>query len=300
MRVPGLLESAVRLPDGRRLRTVVAGAGGPLVLLEAGAGLCAPVWTPVQRLVGRHARVLAYDRAGYAGSDDDPAPRTLDRLVEDLAALLDAVTDAPAVLVGTSFGAVVLRAFAQAHPQGVAGLVLAEPTTTALVEPRALPAVRAVFSTIAELSRAGLHRPLVRATLHPGLGALRDVADGPGILDAAYDGRNWRAASREVHEADPALERLGLLEEAGLPDVPVTVVVGGRADRGERRSRPAHVDLTRREMAAHPRGRHVVAEHSSHFVVWQEPALVAEEVLGVVGRVRAGSPKTPRGPALPS
>ena len=50
-------------------------------------------------------------------------------------------------------------------------------------------------------------------------------------------------------------------------------------------ARPAHVGLTRREMAAHPRGRHV-ASGSSHYVPWQEPALVADEVLRVVVLLR--------------
>jgi pimeloyl-ACP methyl ester carboxylesterase len=133
----------------------------------------------------------------------------------------------------------------------------------------------------------GLHRRLARAAVGPGLAALRGGPDEAGIVAAVEDGRNWRAGAREMREADPAMTELVRMEAAGFPPgLPVTVVVGGLADRRERRSRPVHVELTRREMAAHPRGRHVVATGSSHYVPWQEPALVADEVLRAVTLLR--------------
>jgi hypothetical protein len=48
---PGLREERVRLADGRSLRTVTAGAGDPLVVFEAGIGVCSSVWVNVQPLV---------------------------------------------------------------------------------------------------------------------------------------------------------------------------------------------------------------------------------------------------------
>src|SRR5215218_3459737 len=47
----GLQSQQVQLPDGRTMRTVVAGSGDPLVVFEGGIVVCASMWTTVQRLV---------------------------------------------------------------------------------------------------------------------------------------------------------------------------------------------------------------------------------------------------------
>lgn len=282
-----VVRGRVRLPDGRALATLEGGSGGPVVVFESGGGVCLPVWSPVQRLVAEHTRTLSYDRAGYGTSDDGPRPRTLPAIVADLRALLDAVSpDAPVVLVGASFGAVLLRALAAVAPERVAGLVFSDPTTSALVPPSMMPFVRTSFALIAGLSRIGAHGPLARAALGPGLAALPDGDDRDALLAATAEGRNWRAGSAEVREADPRMRVLPRLERAGLPAVPVTTVVGSRPDRGERRRRAAQVARTAAEMARHPRGRAVASPGSSHFVPWQEPDLLAREIVDLVRGLR--------------
>src|SRR5690606_1477874 len=88
----GLAEGEVRLRDGRRIRIVTAGEGdGPLVVFEAGTTAPAAEWIAVQRAVSATNRTLAYDRSGYAGSDDDAAPRTIERMADDLASVLDTI-----------------------------------------------------------------------------------------------------------------------------------------------------------------------------------------------------------------
>jgi pimeloyl-ACP methyl ester carboxylesterase len=62
----------------------------------------------VQRLVAEQTRTLAYDRAGLGGSDDDPNPRSLERMVADFAAVLDRIDATGVVLVGTSLGGPIL------------------------------------------------------------------------------------------------------------------------------------------------------------------------------------------------
>ena len=126
----GLTERLIALPDGRRLRAIVAGEGaGPLVVFEAGMSAPAASWVHTQREVSAFARTLSYDRAGYGGSDVDPHERTLERIVEDLTSLLDALGEtSPVVLVGHSWGGPILRLFASQHPQRVAGLVFVDAT----------------------------------------------------------------------------------------------------------------------------------------------------------------------------
>jgi pimeloyl-ACP methyl ester carboxylesterase len=113
----GLRSQQVGLPDGRTMRTVVAGSGDPLVVFEGGIAVCASMWMTVQRSVAEETRTFAYDRAGCGGSDDDPRPRSLQRMADDLAAVLAAAgLGGSAVLVGASLGAPILQLFARAIP----------------------------------------------------------------------------------------------------------------------------------------------------------------------------------------
>jgi pimeloyl-ACP methyl ester carboxylesterase len=74
-------------------------------------------------------RVIAYDARGHGQSDPAPAPDayTYDDLAGDLLAVLDDREIERAVLAGASMGAHTMLAFALAHPERVAGLVMMTP-----------------------------------------------------------------------------------------------------------------------------------------------------------------------------
>ncbi|WP_219415513.1 alpha/beta fold hydrolase [Pseudonocardia nigra] len=234
----GPREQDVRLPDGRRLRTVAAGIGDPLVVFESGAGVGASMWVPVQRRVAEQTRTLAYDRAGYGGSDDDPRGRSLVRIVADLVALLDATGErAPVVLVGASFGGVVQRAIADAHLQRLAGLVVVDSTAATVMPRKLVPLLGVSYAAIALLSRVGLHRPVARALLQDAMDAL-PPEDRAHLERTVYAGRNWRAGEREGRWFGRILAVQKQWEATGLPDVPVTTLVGERTGLGEGAFRP--------------------------------------------------------------
>jgi len=122
---PGRL---VDIGGGRRLHLNCQGAGGPAVVLEAGIAASSLSWTRVQPRVAAFARTCSYDRAGFAWSDARSGPITATRCATDLHLLLStAGVPAPYVLVGHSYGAFVLHAYATQHPDKVAGLVLLDP-----------------------------------------------------------------------------------------------------------------------------------------------------------------------------
>ena len=52
---------------------------------------------------------VAYDRSGLGRSRTDPAPRSLERLADDLVDLLDHLGDGPFLLVGHSWGGPIVR-----------------------------------------------------------------------------------------------------------------------------------------------------------------------------------------------
>src|SRR5262249_29469736 len=70
-------------------------------------------------------RALIYDRAGLGQSDPAPRPRTIQDAVSDLQTLLHtAQVPGPYLLVGHSFGGLIVRLYAHQYPQEVLGLVL--------------------------------------------------------------------------------------------------------------------------------------------------------------------------------
>lgn len=112
---------------GRRLHVYETGQGSPTVVLEAGIAATSLSWRPVQNEIAKFARVASYDRSGLGWSDAASTPLTLRRLVDDLHALLQiAQLPPPYILVGHSFGGLIVRAFARRNPAEVAGLVLVD------------------------------------------------------------------------------------------------------------------------------------------------------------------------------
>ena len=103
------------------------GSGGPTVVLEAGLADDLSTWDAVQAPVSARTRVCAYNRANIGVSDAAPKPRTTTDMVDDLEHLLAAADEPPPyVLVGFSFGGLVMQQFAASHPDDVAGVVLVE------------------------------------------------------------------------------------------------------------------------------------------------------------------------------
>jgi pimeloyl-ACP methyl ester carboxylesterase len=121
---PGRL---VGVGGGRELFVACVGSGSPPVVLEAGLGADARSWQDVQAQLGRTTRTCAYDRAGVGSSVARPGVHDARDDVDDLRRMLDgAGIDPPYVLVGQSYGGLLVRLFADAHPEQTAGVVLVD------------------------------------------------------------------------------------------------------------------------------------------------------------------------------
>lgn len=112
---------------GHRLHLYCVGTGSPTVILEGGKGGTALEWSLVQPELAASSRVCAYDRAGTGWSEPGPMPRTPERVVAELHALLGAAGEpGPYVLVAHSLGGRYARLFAEQYPGEVAGMVLVD------------------------------------------------------------------------------------------------------------------------------------------------------------------------------
>ena len=124
---PSIDDAFTVAAGGRQLGLVCWGTGTPTVLLETG-GANIEEWTGsgiVDELASR-TRVCTYDRAGTGTSD--PAPnkrRDADDAVTEAHALLEAAhVNGPLVLLGRSFGGMIVTHYADMLPQDVIGVVV--------------------------------------------------------------------------------------------------------------------------------------------------------------------------------
>ena len=106
------------------------GRGEPTVVLESGLTASSLSWSHVQPEMAKFTRVVSYDRAGLGWSDPCRTPRTVDQMIGELASLLrTAEIPPPYILVGHSFGGLLVRAFAASRAGEVAGVVMVDPVS---------------------------------------------------------------------------------------------------------------------------------------------------------------------------
>jgi len=118
----------VETGHGLRLFLVEQGSSGPAVVFESGIAATHLNWRHIQRSVSKFARTVSYDRAGLGWSGPAETARTPGNIAVELRGMLEAARiKPPFVLVGHSFGGLVVRRYAQLYPQEVAGVVLVDP-----------------------------------------------------------------------------------------------------------------------------------------------------------------------------
>lgn len=98
-----------RSADGTRLAYAVHGDGFPIVqaahwLTHIGEDWKTPVWRPWFDALGAHHRFYRYDSRGCGLSDREATEASLDVLVADLEAVVDAAALERFALLGTSQG----------------------------------------------------------------------------------------------------------------------------------------------------------------------------------------------------
>ena len=117
--------------DGRNVYLECKGTDAPTVILEAGRDGDHHIWDATVAAFEGPGRVCWYDRAGIGRSQGRAGASALsvgDR-ADDLHALLDVARVAgPYVLVGFSYGGMIVRAFTDRFPDEVAGLVFVDAT----------------------------------------------------------------------------------------------------------------------------------------------------------------------------
>lgn len=123
----------VDIGERRRLFMMETGSNGtgPSVIFEAGIGATSQNWASIQQAVSRFAHTVSYDRLGLGWSTPAVSERIPSKVVDELRAMLQAAGIAPPyLLVGHSFGGLVMRYFAARYPNEVVGAVLVDAMRT--------------------------------------------------------------------------------------------------------------------------------------------------------------------------
>ena len=124
---PSIDKSFTVAPDGRKDALTCWGQGQPTVLLETG-GTNIEEWTGsgIVSELAPITRVCTYDRAGTGESDAAPnKKRTANDVVDEADALLRAAgLDGPLMLLGRSFGGMIVTHYAETLPDDVVGVVV--------------------------------------------------------------------------------------------------------------------------------------------------------------------------------
>jgi pimeloyl-ACP methyl ester carboxylesterase len=275
----GNFSGRVAIRGGRKLYLECRGRGRPTVILEAGTGDLAQIWSEppfgpgpaVLPAVARFTRVCAYDRPGtyllpnqLSRSDPVAMPRSAQDIVLDERALLRAArVPAPYVLVGHSFGGMTSRLYATSHPRRVTGLVSIDAQNEDFV------AAYKEFLTPEQYTAAILDP-------RPPLGL-----DYPAAERLALD---VSAAEMTQAQADTPLRRMPLVilshsrtlpNPFGFPpDWPIEALERAFQDSQDRLARLV------------PGAKHVIATRSGHYIQLDQPRLVTRAIRRVVKEAR--------------
>jgi pimeloyl-ACP methyl ester carboxylesterase len=290
----------------RRLYLLEKGSGCPTVLFEAGIAATNLNWFHIQDAVSRFASTASYDRGGLGWSSPCRTARTPANIAAELHQMLEAAAiKPPYILVGHSFGGLVMRRFALDYPGEVISMVLVDPMRCEEWPPldpskqSELDRGKKLFRFAIPAARIGLARLVVNSLfLRSGRTARRFAGaagnGGQHVLDriknevgkmprevwpivAAHWSRPGNFAGmrshveavpdtvREMHNADP------------IKNIPVLVLTPGK-------SAPLSEECLCRigNMV-----RQVIAPASAHWVHLDQPDLVIDSIREMVSATAA-------------
>lgn len=250
---------------GAKLHLKCVGSGQSLVLIEAGLGeppIESGTWAAVVAAISARATVCLYDRAGL-GSSGPPrvAPRQLDDLVSDLARIVERIQPkGRLMLVGHSFGGLIVRAYAaQAHTR-VDGIVLVD-----AAHPRQWQLWLSQFPArqASEPESITRGRTFLRAQLNDPRANPEHIDVARACSDAARLG-NLGGTPLIVLTHSPAW-RMAELPDALLHDLETT-------------SQTLQAGFTKLSSSSEQR----ISAHGGHNLQTEDPALVTQAILDLI------------------
>ena len=252
------------------LEVRLTGKGRPVVVIMTGAGDGYSTWNDIADSIAKETTVIQYDRAGYGNSETGPMPRSVSREVTELRALLRAVrARGPYVLVGHSLGTFHALEYARQYSKHVAGVVVIDPPPDTWLRGEVFPELLAMFKEAPTQMRAGAEQ-----------------ARQGGDLKAA----DFLATVASEHEALLSEDALAARSGQGLGEIPLIAIAAGVVNPQFGEEAEAYheywVGQTQELAERVENGRFIYAADSRHHVHLDDPGLVVEAILELVGGVQ--------------
>jgi pimeloyl-ACP methyl ester carboxylesterase len=285
-------------------RDFARGGKTPTVILESGLGVPAIGWALVQPDVAKLTKVCSYDRAGYGWSEAGPQPRSAEEMARELhTALRNAGIAPPFILVGHSFGGMLVRVYTAHYPEEVAGVVLVDasheqedarlPSSMKRAYDYQVAQLHSIRSALGILRTLGIAR-LLAGQAGPGVTMSRNLQD-----EFRYLQLQRKYLDAELAESEAMAQSVAETRESGtLGERPLVVLTAGKV------TYPADVPAADAE-AFHKmwmgelqpslaklstRGRQEVVENSTHLMPLQAPQAVVKAIGEVLLELQAGAP----------
>jgi pimeloyl-ACP methyl ester carboxylesterase len=272
-------------------------------VLDAALGASSLSWSLVQPELARLSRVCSYDRAGFGWSDAGPMPRTAGRIADELRTLLDrGGVPPPFLLVGHSFGGLVVQIFAQRFRSDTAGMVLVDPAHAedwvrpapkeqVLIERgvrlcrygviAARIGLARLVTVLVRSGRLTIARGLVKAASRGALSKqdeaiLAPVWKLPPDVRAPFANvwskpRFFQALGSQIGSISVSAAQVLEATSGGFGDLPLITI--SSTNPGDYRVRQQDALAARST-----RGRHIKASNSGHWIPLDQPEVVIDAV----------------------
>jgi pimeloyl-ACP methyl ester carboxylesterase len=284
------------------------GNGRPVVVLEAGIAGTSVGWALVQPAIAEFTTACSYDRAGLGWSGKHRTGRTVEQMTGELKRLLDSAgLPGPYILVGHSFGGLLIKAFAVKYPELVGGLVFVDPVSLATwsvctdAQRRRLAFGARLSRRGAMLARVGVVRASLALLMSGGKGISKRIGRtaagrGSAVLEKLVG--EVQKLPREVwpmirsHWSQPKsfLGMAAYLEclpasaveviAMRLPQpIPVVILSAATASPEELSERDSVIE-------DNPAGHHILLEGTGHWLQLERPEAVVNAVREIAEALR--------------
>ena len=274
------------------------------MIIEDVIGATSQNWAGIQYPVSQFAHTVSYDRFGLGWSSPATSERIPSNVVKELREMLQVSGIAPPyILVGHSFGGLVMRYFAAEHPNEVVGAVLVDAMRTDEWPP-VDESQRKLLHRGVQLTRwgvlvaySGLARLTTRSFFRKSGAFTRfftNLTGGHNVLDRVTTELNkmppsvWPIVA--AHWSSPAYFRgmtahiegvpgtvAEMLEATPIVGLPVVLMTPGIPKA------ISQADLRK----IGPEAEQLIAHNSGHWLHLDEPALVVETIRTMVEDARA-------------
>lgn len=288
-----------------RLHLYETGTDGPAIVMESGLMSTVLSWTELQRELSKSFRVVSYDRAGLGWSEVGPMPRTADRIVDELRrALGKAGISPPYILIGHSFGGLLMPLYAARYPNEVTGMVLIDAVVPAEWDPPTEQDARnsrigaKVCRRAAVLARIGVIRGvavLLDSPLKKIAGRLVRLISRGTPTNSGTVSSPWFSALPPNERAMAAIfwiqPKFALTIASQLENLPLSAkqvgthkkfsskkVVFLTAGSASTRRRSGHAEIAARL----PLGEHIRVDESNHWIMQNNPEVVLRAIESIL------------------